>query len=188
MSICPNKTIELLSTLTKDEVIEKISRNMEYVESFRISGMRHNSFRDYEGNINRDEIKFRRILKSGANSFIPQISGRITELDDKTYLRLNARLHKVIEGFIIGFNCFLLLLFINELLSYDSTSGLSFFMSFLAGPLFMIVFANGITRIIFNYELYRLEKDFRKMRRCKDNRPTNDNRINRIIENSIMIF
>ena len=97
MRICPNKKIEFLSTLTKEDVIEKFSQNIDYLDSFGVLGIRRNSFRNYEGNINRNEIKFRRILKSGANSFIPQINAQILELDNKTCIRLNARLHKVIE-------------------------------------------------------------------------------------------
>jgi hypothetical protein len=188
MRICLNKNIELLSTLTKDEVIEKISQNIEYVGELRITGIRHNSFRNYEGYINKDEIKFRRILKSGANSFIPQISGRITDMDNKTYLQLNARLHKVIEGFVIGFNCFLILLLIIGLINMDITAELGFHIQFLTGLLVMIVIANGMPRLFFNYELYRLEKDFRKILVCNDFKPSNDSRLNRFIENKIMIF
>lgn len=188
MRIFPNKNIEILSPLKKDEVIEKFKQNIEYTDRFGIMGIRHKSFRDYEGYIDNDKIKFRRILKVGANSFIPQMCGLISETENQTSIKLNARLHKVIEGFIIGFQSFLILLFVVGLINFDSSSEIGFYILFLTGLIVMFCITNGMTKIIFNFELYRLEKYFRKILMSRENKPSNDNRINRIIENSNMIL
>lgn len=163
MRICPNRNIEILSTLSKDEVIDKFRLNIEFTERLRIMGIRHQSFRDYEGHINNDKVLFRRILKSGMNSFIPQISGVISESDSGTKIQLNARLHKVVEGFLIGFNCFLLLLLITELINIDISTELETNFLFLPGLLVMFVLVNGLPGVVFYYELYWLEKDFRRI-------------------------
>jgi len=187
MKLCPNKNIEIVSPLSKAEVIEKLKQTIEYRDQLGILGIRHKSFRDYEGYIDDDKIIFRRILKLGANSFIPQISGQIIETNNETTIKLNARLHKVIEGFVIVFHSFILLLFIAVLISFDASSELSSHILFLTGLIVMIILVNGMTRIIFNFEMYRLEKDFRRVLISSDKRPSNDNRLNRIIENSSMI-
>ncbi len=163
MRICPNKNIEILSILSKDEVIDKFRLNIEFTEKLGIVGIRHRSFRDYEGHINNDKILFRRILKSGMNSFIPQISGVISESDSGTKIQLNARLHKVVEGFLIGFNCFLLLLLITEIINIDIRAELETNFLFLPELLVMFVLVNGLPGVVFNYELNRLEKDFRRI-------------------------
>jgi hypothetical protein len=187
MRIFPKKSIEILSPLKKDEVIEKFKQNIEYTNQFGIFGIRHKSFRDYEGYLDNDKIKFRRILKVGANSFIPQMCGLITETRNETSIKLNARLHKVIEAFVIGFQSFLIFLFVIGLINFGSSSEICFYILFLTGLIFMFIIMNGMTRIIFNFELYRLEKDFRKILMSREKRPSNDNRLNRIIENSIRL-
>ncbi len=163
MRICPDKNIEILSILSKDEVIDKFRLNIEFTEKLGIVGIRHRSFRDYEGHINNDKILFRRILKSGMNSFIPQISGVISESESGTKIQLNARLHKVVEGFLIGFNCFLLLLLITEIINIDIRTELETNFLFLPELLVMFVLVNGLPGVVFNYELNRLEKDFRRI-------------------------
>ncbi|MCX2746179.1 hypothetical protein OO013_20035 [Mangrovivirga sp. M17] len=185
MRIFPYKNIELQSPLTKGEVIDKLSSSIAYKERLNLSGIRRNSSLDYEGYISNDKLIFRRILKQGANSFIPQITGLFLESNNGTIIQLSARLHRIIQGFIMGFNSFLLLLFIIAIININTSIEYDFYISFLSLIIFMLIISNVLTRIIFNYELYRMEKDFIKILECTNKRPNNDNKINQIIENYI---
>ncbi|MBK6963202.1 MAG: hypothetical protein IPH20_04490 [Bacteroidales bacterium] len=116
------------------------------------------------------------------NSFIPQISGVISESDSGTKIQLNARLHKVVEGFLIGFNCFLLLLLITEIINIDIRTELETNFLFLPELLVMFVLVNGLPGVVFNYELNRLEKDFRRILISKESTGSSRHKLSRIIE------
>lgn len=183
MRICPYKNIELLSPLTKPEVYEKFRYNIAYVNRLKITGMSRDAFRDYEGYIDEDKIVFRRILKRGANSFIPKVTAVVSETGGGTKVQLKARLHKVIEGMIIGLNSFLLCLFLIGLINMDLSTKPGFDILFLSGLIVMFVILNGVMiRILFSYEVYKLEKDFRRILMCDEKSPGHDKRLNNIIE------
>jgi hypothetical protein len=111
MKLLPKQNIEFISPLSKSELYDKLNENIEYIEKLKIIGIRHNSYREYEVHIENDLLTFRRISKQGANSFIPILSGNISEIQDGTKVELSARLHKIIERFFIGYNLFLFILF-----------------------------------------------------------------------------
>ena len=68
------------------------------------SGMysRKNTYKSYEGFIEDDSFKFRRILKWGWNSFIPIVKGEVIQKKSGgSKIRIKIRFHKIVIIFLL---------------------------------------------------------------------------------------
>ena len=106
MNLLPFEKLELKSSLTENEILTKLKND---VEENTVLGLTFttNSNKDYEGFVNNNTFKIRRILKSGMNSFIPTVSGIIIENKTGTKIRIKIQLHKVISIFLIVMTMFM---------------------------------------------------------------------------------
>ena len=109
-------TIE--SNLSKEEIKVKLLLELDIVEKFTYS-VRRDTFKDYEGFIKGDKFEFRRILKSGRNSFIPTVQGILKQSTDKTKILINVQLNKFVSAFLLLFCLFQITMFT---LDYASSS------------------------------------------------------------------
>ena len=109
ISLMPYESIELTSSFNIDEIKSVLGNKLEWTEMFGLA-FHKKSFKKYEGWINNDEFKFRRILKSGSNSFIPIVSGKIIRENQNSKIEVNIRFHRFVNIFLICFIAFALLL------------------------------------------------------------------------------
>ena len=109
-------TIE--SNLSKEEIKVKLLLELDIVEKFTYS-VRRDTFKDYEGFIKGDKFEFRRILKSGRNSFIPTVQGILKQSTDKTKILINVQLNKFVSVLLLLFCLFQITMFT---LDYASSS------------------------------------------------------------------
>lgn len=117
MNLVPFENIEIRSPLSKSEVLNTVRRNIEWTTNLGMTFTK-NSLREYEGYIESNAFKIRRILKGGMNSFIPIVSGTVIEHENNSSrIILKLRLHKVVIIFCIVMTVFAGFLFIINLIS-----------------------------------------------------------------------
>lgn len=117
MNLLPFENIEIISPLTKSEVENAIKSNIKWTTDLGISFTK-NSMRDYEGFVENGTFKVRRILKSGSNSFIPIVTGTISDNGNSgSRIGLKLRLHKVIIIFAVTVTMFSGMMLITSLFS-----------------------------------------------------------------------
>lgn len=92
MNFIPYESIKLKSSLKKDAISSRVFSELEHTTLFGMATHR-NSLKKYEGFVDNGKFKFRRILKTGINSFIPIVEGEVDETEDGTIITLKIRLH-----------------------------------------------------------------------------------------------
>ena len=115
MNLLPFENIECTTAFSTTVVKEIIANNIAH-----ISGLNKTSIYDYEGIVENNSFKIRRILKSGINSFIPTVRGVISKNGTGSLIELKLRLHKGIYIFTIIISVFALALFIMPYFSSSS--------------------------------------------------------------------
>ena len=100
MNLLPFENLKIESPLTRLEIENAIKNNITLNTELGLSFSK-NSMKDYEGFVDDNKFKFRRILKSGMNSFIPIISGVIEQKENGSQIELKLRLHKIIIIFAV---------------------------------------------------------------------------------------
>jgi len=185
--IKPSISIDLLSSLKQKDVMSKFSDALNHVESFNIVGSRKPSFREYEGHINNESILFRRILKRGANSFIPKATvpkatATVKPNKSGTSIQIKFVFQNIPLWFLNAFRLFMFLVIVLLVVNLKSvpngTNPLLFFGIFT----FMLFFLEFIPRLALSYEVYRFEKDFRKRLACTVKKPRQNTKLNIILE------
>jgi len=116
MNLLPFENIDFNSPLTESEITDAIKINVAWTTELGLTFTK-NSLRDYEGFVDNNTFKIRRILKSGRNSFIPIASGIISKKENGTRIELKLRLHKVVMILAIVFTIFSGSLIITSLLN-----------------------------------------------------------------------
>ena len=124
MNLIPFENIEIKSPLTKSEVENAIKSNIAWTTELGISFTKKSTL-DYEGFVENGTFKIRRILKSGRNSFIPIVTGTISDNGNSgSRIGLNLRLHKIIIIFAVIMTMFSGMMLITSLfsspMSYES--------------------------------------------------------------------
>ena len=185
MKIIPKEEFVINSPLSKQGVIEKFKENLKNTNHLGLTGIRQNSVLNYEGIITDDNIVFRRILKKGSNSFIPKVTVTISETGKGTSVNFSARLNKFVEILFLVFNLFIIgvlsIILVNNTIKLDLD-----FIKLIGQPIFMLLFANGLTRIFFSFEVYRLNSDFRKILISEEKEELKSNWLNKYIANSFL--
>lgn len=142
MIFAPFENIKITSTLSKKEIIERVRSRVEYTSQFGMS-FQKGSFKDYDGYVNENEFKFRRILKSGRNSFIPTVYGKIENNSGYSIILMQIRFHPIVYILLIFLTVFCgSFLFVN--LSIGN------FLFFLFPYIFCIVFYNMESKLLKN--------------------------------------
>jgi len=100
MNLLPFENIDYDSPLTENEVRTSISNNVAWNTKLGLTFTK-NTIMEYEGFVDTENFKIRRILKSGRNSFIPTVTGKISKKSGGTKIELKLRLHKVVMIFAV---------------------------------------------------------------------------------------
>jgi hypothetical protein len=116
MNLFPFENIVIFSPLSENEIKNSLKNNIEWNTELGMT-FNKNSIRDYEGFVQGDKFKIRRILKSGINSFIPIVTGHIIDNVDGSKIALRLRLHRVVMILAIVFTIFSGSIFITRLFS-----------------------------------------------------------------------
>jgi len=119
ISLIPFEKLTLTSDRKLDEIQSSLGNRLEWTETFGMA-FHKKSFRKYEGWIKNGEFKFRRILKSGRNSFIPIVTGKICEESEKVKINARIEFHKFVSIFLICFIFFALIMFALDISSRQS--------------------------------------------------------------------
>ena len=114
MKLLPFENYTLLTTLSVDEVRRRISDNIEPNRKFRFAMFRRSSTKPYEGQLLDGTFIINRII-SYRNSFLPIITGRISNGFSGTEIKIKMRPHIFVLIFmsfwlgIVGLICLALL-------------------------------------------------------------------------------
>ena len=124
MNLLPFENIEIKSPLTKSEVENAVKSNIAWTTELGISFTKKSTL-DYEVVVENGTFKIRRILKSGRNSFIPIVTGTISDNGNSgSRIGLKLRLHKIIIIFTVIMTMFSGMMLITSLfsspMSYES--------------------------------------------------------------------
>lgn len=107
----PITDLIIISYLPVEKVKEIIVNNIRWEEKLGINSRRENYlFRDFEGYFVGSTFVIRRILKIGANSFIPIVIGRVDDKKNFVVINVRIRLQKYTMIGVVVFYVFFLLL------------------------------------------------------------------------------
>ena len=124
MNLLPFENIEIKSPLTKSEVENAVKSNIAWTTELGISFTKKSTL-DYEGYVENGTFINRRNLKSGRKSFIPIVTGTISDNGNSgSRIGLKLRLHKIIIIFAVIMTMFSGMMLITSLfsspMSYES--------------------------------------------------------------------
>ena len=143
MNLLPYTRKELTSSLEREVFLSRIKSQLEPTEIFGISFSKK-STKNYEGFINGNHFKFRRILKSGRNSFIPIVDGVIENNVNGCILHITIKFHRLLYILLSAFLVFQIIL----LLTAPSFTGLFILIATYIIP--VIVFNNELRAVVSN--------------------------------------
>jgi len=150
MRYLPNQIFTLTTSLSSDQVIEKIGLNIEIAkkEKFKIYT------KLFKGYILGNSFKLVRSL-SYRNSFQAEIFGEIEILRNGTSVKLNMKLNPAVKVFIIIWCAFISLFLIGLIVSATNNPKIAI-ACFI--PFGMLVFGYGLTMICFNADCNESKK------------------------------
>ena len=120
MNLLPIEKIEFESPLKLNEVKEVLNNEIAWTKSFG-GAFTKNTYKEYEGYMENNTFKIRRILKWGTNSFIPIVSGTILDENLKiSRIQLSIRLNKFVLIFFGILTLFSFFLIITDLVNLSS--------------------------------------------------------------------
>jgi len=104
--LIPYNELILKSPLDRNQIETKLKLNLEWTKKFGVTFSK-NSKKKYEGFVKDDSFKFRRILKSGRNSFIPIVHGKVENDNEKSIIRIKIKYPKWVSVGLIVFTIFI---------------------------------------------------------------------------------
>lgn len=98
-SLLPFETLNITTSLTFSEVLERLDEILEPPKIFRLTLFKRPA-KPYEGTINGNNFKIARIV-NGRNSFLPVIQGEIHPQTPGCFIKIGMSLHKFVIIFMI---------------------------------------------------------------------------------------
>ena len=163
MILAPFENLTYTSSLSEKELIESISENIEPKRAYRKKSFGKSNTKPYEGSINGSEFKVNRIINY-RNSFIPIISGFISQTTRGSRVMVKMRLHAFVYVFMavwLGATGYIF-----SSWSISSLTGDTFELEALM-PLGMLVFGYLLATISFQVEAIKAKKDLAKILQAK---------------------
>ncbi len=111
MNFTPFEIFEIRTSLNKDSVLSAVDSGIAYTPSINL-GMNRNSYKYYEGTVDTDGFKFKRIVKIGYNAFMPIVYGTVEEKPEGSKITLRVTFSKYVNIFGIAFLLFSISLFV----------------------------------------------------------------------------
>ena len=166
MKIFPSDRVELISSLSKEEVEKKLRENIQPKRGIELRLTRPKNQKAFEGTLFGDSFQIQRVIH-GRNSFLPQINGTLKEGANGTKILMDLKIH----GFVIVFLAFWLggvgLTLIGAIYAMV-TQGVK--PVFVVVPLVMFAFGVGLAYFGFNTEK---EKSISELKKIVDGRTRN---------------
>tara|TARA_R110000868_G_scaffold384244_4_gene651676 strand:+ start:45 stop:572 length:528 start_codon:yes stop_codon:yes gene_type:complete len=99
MKILPIENITLVSNLRKEELLAILSENLQKKRGLRFGFTQPKNQKLFEGYLYNDSFEIQRVINY-RNSFLPQISGKISTRLDKARIELKLKPHSFVLVFI----------------------------------------------------------------------------------------
>ncbi len=99
MKFLPAEDMVFSSRMKEDEIIKRISENLEPPKTIRWGRFTASDTKPYEGQVYKNKFRMNRIIRY-RNSFLPQISGYITQNHSGTQIHVKMRLHLLVIIFL----------------------------------------------------------------------------------------
>lgn len=159
MKFLPTENITYKTSLKENEIIRRLSENLEPEKALRFGILSSASTKPYEGHISGNTFEIKRIIRY-QNTFLPRINGIIESDFDGITIKVKMRLHVFVLVFLsiwcggvaIGCIAFLSMAFFN-----------SDFSPAILIPFGMLIFAYALTMGAFKYESIKSKKDLQTM-------------------------
>jgi hypothetical protein len=111
MKFTPFEIFEISTSQSRDSVLSAVDSRIAYTSSINL-GMNKNSYKDYEGTVDKDGFKFKRIVKIGYNAFMPIVYGTVEEKGDGSKITFRVTFSRYVNVFGIAFLLFSLSLLV----------------------------------------------------------------------------
>jgi len=147
MKFLPFENITYHTQLPGYEVIKRLSDNLEPRKIFSFGFNRDR--KKYEGNIERNKFNINRVIYY-KNSFRPTITGKLSEDETGTTIKVKMRLHIFVGIFMTVWLGGVFLGLLAGLTAGDPV--------FMLVPFIMLLFGYGLTTGAFKYESIRAKK------------------------------
>jgi hypothetical protein len=159
MKFLPAENITYKTKLKEEEILKRLSDNVEPEKMFRFGMFFGGSTKPYEGQINRQEFDIKRII-GYRNSFLPRINGIIERDYDGMTIKVKMRLHVLVIAFLcvwcsfVGLACIIVLIHV---------LGSSEFNPMTLIPFGMLIFVYALTMRSFKYESNKSKRDLQRI-------------------------
>ena len=111
MNFTPFEIFEISTSLSKDSVLTVLDSRIASTSSMNLR-KNQDSYKDYEGTVDKDGFKFKRIVKTGYNAFVPMVYGTVEEKGDGSRITFKVTFSKYVNIFGIAFLLFNISLFV----------------------------------------------------------------------------
>lgn len=159
MKFLPSEKIEIVTTLSKDEVKQILANYIGPKRTFNTLFDKRDESKIFHGEIEQDFFKIQRII-NGKNSFNPQIKGEIKSYINGTRLIIDFKLNTFVKIFIIYWISFVSLAFVITIIGALKQYTIAFFIPF---PLIMLIFAIVLTNYGFNSQKTKSIEDLSRI-------------------------
>jgi len=155
-----HKNLKYTTLKSKDNFLDNFKKKIFWNKELGIISSRNEySFKEYEGYVENNSFTIRRILKIGANSFIPLIHGIIIKNNDNESIDIQLKivLQKLTRMFLLVFNIFLSILIILLIIAGN-------IISFVSLVFFILIFFSYISiNFLFELEAKKADKFFKEL-------------------------
>lgn len=165
--ILPSKSLVYHSLLTKEDLLERLRDAIETERLHDLNSRNKMESKPYFGEIQNGSFNIRRVINY-KNSFLPQISGVISEDINGTQIKVEMKLMNFVKFFMIiwfSFCVFFVLIFLLVFL-FDKNSNSERGFSIIV-PLLMLVFASFLVSSGFESESEKSVKDLEEILKAK---------------------
>jgi len=159
MKIIPSDKIEILTTLSNQEVRKILTKNIRPKKGLKIGFNKSQEKELFEGNFEQDRFEMQRII-TGRNSFLPQIKGKIQPNINGTKLVADLKVHTFVIIFMIFWLTFVGFAFIMGIIGVINQGTNPFLLIF---PLIMIGFGIGLVNYGFNSQKDKSINDLKRI-------------------------
>ncbi|MFD0930970.1 hypothetical protein ACFQ0R_00005 [Psychroflexus salinarum] len=159
MKIIPSDKIEILTTLSNQEVRKILKENIRPKKVLKFGFSESQDKELFEGKFEQDRFEIQRII-TGRNSFLPQIKGQIQPNINGTKLVADLKVHRFVIVFMLFWLTFIGLAFIIGIIGVINQGTNPLFLIF---PLIMIGFGIGLINYGFNSQKEKSINDLKKI-------------------------
>lgn len=159
MKIIPSDKIEILTTLSNQEVRKRMTENIRPKKRLKFRFNKSQDKELFEGTFEQDRFEIQRII-TGRNSFLPQIKGQIQPNISGTKLVADLKFHTFVIIFILFWMTFVGFAFVMGIIGVINQGTNPFLLIF---PFIMIGFGIGFINYGFNSQREKSISDLKRI-------------------------